>query len=430
MRALFLLFFVLPTIAIAQNNTLEDRLKAQTAAAQESRDQALQQWRVANDWPVVPGSAKYGEYMELYKSEYNKYREAFTTAYNSACQAKPSDCHPALLTKVNSQLNISISLVEARHRWGQEGKSEQDIADLSRDMESCANNNQNCSKVPERERDIASQNRGGTATVTVTPETDNKKNEDFSAVKTKMEQDLALHLAEIEAANPGWQNKELTSEILKLHQDLEVWKLEKLLTMMSGLCEKYPSEARFCSEDAKNAIRDLAASNSCQLNRHAQSPAKKEAIVASHEAEWKALNPKDCKTLLDKDKGAPVTVTPDVNPDVTPGVDVAEDQSPRNYDPKSCVWSQDMPRRVVNGPSCGKTRSRICTGYVICNQKNSDLKFVRMSTCRPDFCGAGDEMARKCTEDRAYFSTKPAGEDKDLASQKIRRALTSGALGQ
>ena len=115
---------------------------------------------------------------------------------------------------------------------------------------------------------------------------------------------------------------------------------------------------------------------------------------------------------------------------MTTGVDIAVDQSPRNYDSSTCIWASDMPRRIVNGPSCGKTRPGICTGYVICKQKDSDAKFVRMSTCRPEFCGAGDEMAKKCTQDQRYFSTKPADENKEFATQKIRKALTSGASEQ
>lgn len=436
MRAFIILFLVsLTGTAVAQ--TLEERLATQTKAAEESRDQALKTWRLNNDWPVAPGSEKYGQYAELVKAEYGKYRDAYTAAYNAACTSTPADCNPQLLTKFNSQVNIAVAVVEARHRWAREGKTEQQIADLSRDMETCANNNQNCSNVPERERRIANESnrgRGGGTQVTVTPEvtpetTPEKKDEDFNAARTKMQQELEAHLATLESANPGWQNKELTPDVLKLHQDLETWKMEKLLSMMAGLCEKYPDESRFCSEEAKNLIKDLAASNSCQLARRSQSKEKSEAIIASHEAEWAALDPKECKTLLDKDKGTPVTVTPD-EPEVTPGVDVAEDQSPRNYDASTCTWASDMPRRIVNGPSCGKTRARICTGYVICKQKDSDAKFVRMSTCRPEFCGAGDKMAQDCTKDRRYFSTKPASEDKEFASKRVRQLLQSGASEQ
>lgn len=97
----------------------------------------------------------------------------------------------------------------------------------------------------------------------------------------------------------------------------------------------------------------------------------------------------------------------------------------RNYDPESCEWVPDMPRRILQGPSCGRTPSRICSGYVICNLREGEGRFIRMSTCSPELCGQGD--AKACTKDRRYFSSRPTGETRNFMNRNLRDVIRNGS---
>lgn len=100
-----------------------------------------------------------------------------------------------------------------------------------------------------------------------------------------------------------------------------------------------------------------------------------------------------------------------------------DEKSPRNYDPETCEWAKDLPRRVVYGPSCGKNMTRICTGHVVCNQKFGGAKFVRMSTCGPEHCGGSARDAINCTKQNGYFSRKAKDESKEFMSQKVKKVI-------
>lgn len=77
----------------------------------------------------------------------------------------------------------------------------------------------------------------------------------------------------------------------------------------------------------------------------------------------------------------------------------------KNYKPETCVWSNDIPKRLVFGPGCKDSQKRICVGYVICDQKDPAGKFVRMSTCSQANCA--DDKAVECTKENGYGSRKP-----------------------
>jgi hypothetical protein len=102
----------------------------------------------------------------------------------------------------------------------------------------------------------------------------------------------------------------------------------------------------------------------------------------------------------------------------------------KNYKPETCVWSQDIPRRIIKAPSCGRTPMKICTGYVVCDQKaeGSSAKFVRMTTCSSELCGEEDAVA--CTKDPGYSSVKADEEESNTVSYKIRKKIESGASEQ
>lgn len=112
----------------------------------------------------------------------------------------------------------------------------------------------------------------------------------------------------------------------------------------------------------------------------------------------------------------------------TPGLGTNVDEQEangRNYDPESCEWVPDMPRRILQGPACGRTPSRICSGYVICNLREGEGRFIRMSSCSPELCGQGD--AKSCTKDRRYFSSKPSDETRNFMNRNLRDVIRNGS---
>ncbi len=101
---------------------------------------------------------------------------------------------------------------------------------------------------------------------------------------------------------------------------------------------------------------------------------------------------------------------------------------PRNYKPESCVWAEDLPRRIVEGPGCNKTGNRLCVGFVVCEQKTGGAKFVRMSTCSSENCGDGAAVA--CTKQLGYGSRRPEDETKATVSDPIKDILTNKSSQQ
>lgn len=133
-------------------------------------------------------------------------------------------------------------------------------------------------------------------------------------------------------------------------------------------------------------------------------------------------------------------VTPVEEPEVVPGVEAAlelkkekesEDQvveDNRNYKPDTCVWVDDIPRKIVVGAGCSVEGSRICIGYVVCEQKNGGGKFTRMSTCSEGFCGDNDAVL--CTKEKGFGSFKPAPEKAEFVSGMIKDLLQNKTSGQ
>jgi hypothetical protein len=103
----------------------------------------------------------------------------------------------------------------------------------------------------------------------------------------------------------------------------------------------------------------------------------------------------------------------------------ADDDTTANYRPETCKWAPDMPRRVVQGPGCDKDGSRLCVGYVVCQQKTGDGYFVRMSTCGAENCKAGDRFAQACTKQLPYRSRPASDETNQHPSQRIRDMLAN-----
>jgi hypothetical protein len=95
----------------------------------------------------------------------------------------------------------------------------------------------------------------------------------------------------------------------------------------------------------------------------------------------------------------------------------------RNYDPDTCEWVEDLPRRIVKGPGCNVGGATLCVGFVICKQKVGEGKFVRMSTCGSENCGTDD--AKACTKQKGYGSSKPTDETKHTVSGRAKEMMSS-----
>lgn len=103
-----------------------------------------------------------------------------------------------------------------------------------------------------------------------------------------------------------------------------------------------------------------------------------------------------------------------------------DEEFPKNYDPKTCEWVEDMPRKIVYGPSfCSRQAVQICTGYVVCERKQGGGKFVRMSSCSPKNCGRSKESAIACTMEQAYYSRRPEDERNHFVSPELKKILTT-----
>ncbi len=98
----------------------------------------------------------------------------------------------------------------------------------------------------------------------------------------------------------------------------------------------------------------------------------------------------------------------------------------RDFDPATCQWFSDLPRRIVRGEmkSCTKgQRSQACVGYVVCENKQDGSKFIRQSTCSKDNCT--NERAVACTVEKNYSSMDYVPKNKD-----VKEKASSGAQQQ
>lgn len=165
-----------------------------------------------------------------------------------------------------------------------------------------------------------------------------------------------------------------------------------------------------------------------QTRTQTEVPETKPEVVERPEVEEK---PEEVTTPEEEPQvvETPPEVRPEVRPETRPETPTVpreneDEKSPRNYNAETCKWVSDMPRRIVVGPGCGgKSKSRMCVGYVVCEQKNGGGKFVRQSTCGADKCGEGDAV--KCTKDQYYFSTKPADETQQFVSPRLKQIMSS-----
>jgi hypothetical protein len=160
----------------------------------------------------------------------------------------------------------------------------------------------------------------------------------------------------------------------------------------------------------------------------AQQEEQKKKLIRTYE--WAAQS---AEKVGDKVKSvARAVAAPVVEKAKEVGAEIQEDirenerrEDPKNYDSTTCKWAEEIPRRIIKAPSCGRTPVNICTGYVVCNQKAPNTgNFIRMTVCSSELCGENDAVA--CTEDQGYSSVKPEGVNSNTVSGSVRKIIQSG----
>lgn len=97
-----------------------------------------------------------------------------------------------------------------------------------------------------------------------------------------------------------------------------------------------------------------------------------------------------------------------------------------SFDADTCEWVQDMPRKIHEAPGCGRAKTtKICVGYVVCNRKEGEGKFIRASTCGDENCS--DPVA--CTKDKHFWSSPASENDQKYLGRDIQN-LINGASRQ
>jgi hypothetical protein len=237
------------------------------------------------------------------------------------------------------------------------------------------------------------------------------------------EEDRAYHLEH------PYQDDELkNNEVLVIKNNKVRGRTQALLAIYDKYCKQYPQESTYCfTPEEVAAEEDKAMMYTCSNHRGSQLyktikelEKAKEAdfqLVSTHTDEWAALpSPKDCNTLLKKDLAKFEKGNQPSKPEIS-------------YKSDTCEWVTDLPRKVIAGPGC-KTGSsnKICTGHVSCEQKTGEGRFIRLSSCSPEHCGASKEDAVSCTKQLGFISEKAPDEILNGPSDRVKSAL--GVTGQ
>lgn len=436
MKFLILAALVFSTATFAQE-TLENKLKGLEAA----REDALFKWRTEHR---KSGKLPDDEYVAYYNQMWASYALDEIDARVKACgRGKPDCVTEEQKEAIKARVRIVTGLMTAKNAWASEtGITPKKIEEREAAYNNCAKENKDCDKLPDTDRKTAREGQkdtpvipGGDAKpktdVVVTPNgVDAKK---FADAKQAAEDALKKEVDDLDKAfsdkHPGWRDKDMTPEVKDFLLSQLNKNLELNLAMSKKLCEQFPGSEACLTDEQIEKLKEENAGSLCFVERKF---ATKSVEASKHSTEWDELpKPKSCKTLLDKDKNPPKDEPTKEEPKKDEPVEEGDDEkTPRNYKSETCKWVSDLPRKIVNGPGCGgKSRSRICTGYVVCEQKQGGAKFIRMSSCSPDHCGSSDSDAVKCTKDMHFYSQKPAGEAKLFMSPKLKKIL-SGASEQ
>ncbi|HXH74207.1 MAG TPA: hypothetical protein VNJ08_04535 [Bacteriovoracaceae bacterium] len=263
---------------------------------------------------------------------------------------------------------------------------------------------------------------------------------DMDLVEALKQRDARIEGMESEFAikNPEWKDKKGDKDVKSFVLRRETEFLNLNIKLNDELCHKYPKDLEFCLDGMQiEHLRQETAQVNCQHERIHQLynltkeelNAKEKIMIAGHKAQWDSLEKRDCKYLLAQDRlgeslvPPPVVAVPVKEEPIGDNVDEKDPKT--KYIASSCNWVSDLPRRISFIPGCGAKGA--CIGFVVCDREGGG-KFVRTSTCAPQFCGASKEDAVSCTKQPGYY-TRVAKESKEFVSERLKRIFT-GATKQ
>lgn len=159
----------------------------------------------------------------------------------------------------------------------------------------------------------------------------------------------------------------------------------------------------------------------------------KQQIVDGHNEQWDSLQDvaSKCDYLLSKDREV-LELSFSGLPDPKSGdLKIPLKISGRNIKAETCEWVTDISRRIVKASPADNCSvyepQKLCIGYVSCQSKNSDARFVRLSTCSASNCGPTDSDAMNCTLEQGFYSRVPA---RAAAAPAQKTKHGSGAVRQ
>lgn len=440
MKFIFLLFILCSSsLVLANSQQLEKALSEQKARDQK----VLDGYKKKNPgWQKAPNDAYekfYTDWARKALSGELKLRENFCKTDKSLC---PTEKEKKAST---AQTNVAIGLISMQNQLAKNPQIDtatrrkvMNEAERAANITLCSRHNKKC---------------------------DDLSDVDKKAAQLEIRRDKEIATLELKFTQSHPKAKKGDVPLKDFKVDLEKQRLEKTLGLLKELCELNPDDAVFClSDKQKEEMKVDSQGDECREERVHQlytilksgAEEKEETLLSKHDDEW--YETLDCKKLLalDKKDFTPPPVKEEVKEEVvieekkpevivTPppveekrevaSTEVAvvqdeeneDEKSPRNYNAETCDWVTDLPRRIVHGPSCGRYNNSICTGYVVCDQKVGGGKFVRMSTCGPEYCGASKRDAVNCTKQGSYFSRKPADETREFVTPKLKK-IFSGAI--
>lgn len=456
--------FIVLTLFFSVNVFAEAELENKLKALEEAREEELYKWRTIHKFN---NKLPHDDYTKFYQETWEKYLKEELGAYQEACKTNKNHCltTPQIELK-KSQVNVVTGLMARKNEWAKKGLSaeeqEKKETEFKREAEidQCVTHKVGCEKLSTNDQKVVTE-RGDRKPAVTTPETEVKaevevvpevkaeetpkevkSGSESSGDKTtlgldqvaqileeKLQEELRSLEVEFEKGHPDFKNKEMTEEVKSFLQAQEALRHEKVIEIFKDLCARFPKSPEVClSEEQIKKLKDESSSTQCLVERkfkHKKDAELLSKLEDSHQKDWEGLpEPRSCEALFKKEQEVKVETKPEENV-----VEENEDEkNPRNYKAETCRWVTDLPRKIVNGPGCSsKGRSLICTGYVVCEQKEGGGKFIRMSTCGADKCGGSDEDAVRCTKDQRYFSQKPSGETKLFMTPRVKKILSGSS---
>jgi hypothetical protein len=396
MRIFILLLLSLPFNSMAEEN-FDSKFKALKEELKEEEFKA----RKKTEFKSYPND----KYIEAFTAIQKAHMEKEFALRKEFCKTEggPPCLSEKQTEELKSQYRVYIGVEARKNDWFKSGDSEEKVEEKVKAFTKCHLDQKDCDKLSEADRKIASVDEPAKKDEKIVEKKEEKK-EDKKEVEKKEDKKEDEKKEDKKEDEKKDSDKKDDSKKEESSDDSEV-KLE-------------------IPEGEKTAVKPTRKGSAGPRER-------KEVGVTSKSDEKKDDAQKDG----DKKESAKDEKKEESKDDKKEEPEVAEEsddeKTPRNYKPETCRWVTDLPRKVVNGPGCGpKQRSKMCTGYVSCEQKQGGAKFIRMSTCSADKCGSSDEDAVRCTKDMGYYSMRPQGESKLFMTPSLKKVLSNGSTRQ